>query len=90
MRIWEATPNKKGGLLGRPVKLIYYDDKSAPAEVPCIYTKLLDRRQSSICHGPYATTRSRRRSRGDAEDKLLIACSDGGELRSSSTTATSR
>jgi branched-chain amino acid transport system substrate-binding protein len=29
-------------MLGRPVKLIYYDDKSSPSEIPSIYTKLLD------------------------------------------------
>ncbi len=41
--IWRDHVNKaKGGLLGRQVKLVYYDDKSSPAEVPGIYTKLLD------------------------------------------------
>ena len=34
--------NAKGGLLGRPVKLIYYDDQSNPATIPGLYTKLLD------------------------------------------------
>src|SRR5215510_15358059 len=38
--IWEEDTNANGGMLGRPVKLIYYDDKSAPTEVPAIYTKL--------------------------------------------------
>jgi branched-chain amino acid transport system substrate-binding protein len=42
MQIWEDHVNKEGGLLGRPVKLIYYDDQSNPATVPGIYTKLLD------------------------------------------------
>src|SRR3984893_17956033 len=41
-KIWEEETTAKGGLLGRPVKLIYYDDKSTPSEVPAIYTKLLD------------------------------------------------
>ena len=35
-KIWEEDVNAKGGLLGRPVKLVYYDDKSSPAEVPAI------------------------------------------------------
>ena len=34
MKIWEEEINAKGGLLGRPVKLIYYDDQSNPATVP--------------------------------------------------------
>jgi branched-chain amino acid transport system substrate-binding protein len=42
MQIWRDDVNAKGGLLGRPVKLINYDDQSNPATVPGIYTKLLD------------------------------------------------
>ena len=41
MKIWEEETNAKAGLLGRPVKLIYYDDQSNPSTVPGIYTKLL-------------------------------------------------
>ena len=54
-KIWEEDVNAKGGLLGRPVKLIYYDDKSSPAEVPSIYTKLLDIDKVDLIIGPYAT-----------------------------------
>jgi branched-chain amino acid transport system substrate-binding protein len=42
MQIWEENVNKEGGILGRPVKLVYYDDQTNPALVPGIYTKLLD------------------------------------------------
>jgi branched-chain amino acid transport system substrate-binding protein len=55
MKIWEEQTNKAGGLLGRPVKLVYYDDKSAPAEVPGIYTKLLDVDKVDLVLGGYAT-----------------------------------
>ena len=54
-KIWEEDINAKGGLLGRPVKLVYYDDKSSPAEVPAIYTKLLDVDKVELIIGPYAT-----------------------------------
>jgi branched-chain amino acid transport system substrate-binding protein len=54
-KIWEETINKKGGLLGRPVKLIYYDDQSNPSTVPGIYTKLLDVDKVDLVTGPYAT-----------------------------------
>ena len=54
-KIWEEDINAKGGLLGRPVKLVYYDDKSSPAEVPAIYTKLLDVDKVELVVGPYAT-----------------------------------
>jgi branched-chain amino acid transport system substrate-binding protein len=42
MEIWRDDVNKAGGLLGRPVEFVYYDDQSKPATVPGIYTKLLD------------------------------------------------
>jgi branched-chain amino acid transport system substrate-binding protein len=54
-KIFEEDVNAKGGVLGRPVKLIYYDDKSAPAEVPAIYTKLLDVDKVELLMGAYAT-----------------------------------
>ena len=42
MQIWKDDVNKKGGLLGRPVEFVYYDDQTNPATIPGIYTKLLD------------------------------------------------
>ena len=45
MEIWRDDINAKGGLLGRQVEFVYYDDQTQPANVPKIYTKLLERRQ---------------------------------------------
>jgi branched-chain amino acid transport system substrate-binding protein len=42
MQIWEKDTNDHGGLLGRPVKLVYYDDQSSPANIPSIYSKLIE------------------------------------------------
>lgn len=42
MQIWVEDTNAKGGLLGRPVKLVTYDDQSNPSLVPGIISKLLD------------------------------------------------
>jgi hypothetical protein len=47
--------NAKGGLLGRPVKLVYYDDQSNPATIPGIYTKLLDVDKVDLVVSGYAT-----------------------------------
>jgi branched-chain amino acid transport system substrate-binding protein len=55
MKIWEEETNAKGGLLGRPVKLVYYDDQSNPATVPGIYTKLLDVDKADLVLSGYAT-----------------------------------
>jgi branched-chain amino acid transport system substrate-binding protein len=55
MQIWEADVNAKGGLLGRPVKLVYYDDQSNPATIPGLYTKLLDVDKVDLVVSGYAT-----------------------------------
>jgi branched-chain amino acid transport system substrate-binding protein len=54
-KIWEEDTNAKGGLLGRPVKLLYYDDQTNPATVPGIYVKLLDADKVDLIIGPYGT-----------------------------------
>src|SRR6476661_724657 len=55
MKIWEEETNAKGGLLGRPVKLVFYDDQSNPSVVPGLYTKLLDVDKVELVLGGYAT-----------------------------------
>jgi branched-chain amino acid transport system substrate-binding protein len=55
LQIWRDDVNKKGGLLGRPIQLVYYDDQSNPANVPPIYTKLIDVDKVDLLIGPYAT-----------------------------------
>src|SRR4249919_322792 len=55
MKIWEEETNAKGGLLGRPVKLVYYDDQTNASTVPGIYTKLIDVDKVDLVLGPYAT-----------------------------------
>ena len=54
-KIWEEDVNARGGLLGRPVKLIHYDDQTNPATVPGIYTKLLDIDKVDLIIGGYGT-----------------------------------
>ena len=41
-QLWAEEVNAKGGLLGRQVKLVYYDDQTNAAVVPGIYAKLID------------------------------------------------
>jgi len=54
-KLWEDVTNARGGLLGRPVKLVYYDDQSNPAVVPGIYAKLLDVDRVDLIIGGYGT-----------------------------------
>ena len=55
MQLWAEDVNAKGGLLGRPVKLVYYDNQSNPSTVPGIYTKLLDIDHIDIVLSGYST-----------------------------------
>ncbi|MBL6455533.1 amino acid ABC transporter substrate-binding protein [Belnapia sp. T6] len=54
-KIWQEDVNARGGINGRPVELVYYDDQSAPANVPGLYTKLLDVDRVDIVTSSYAT-----------------------------------
>jgi branched-chain amino acid transport system substrate-binding protein len=54
-KIWQEEVNAKGGLLGRQVQLINYDDQSNPGTVPGIYTKLLDVDKVDLVVSGYAT-----------------------------------
>lgn len=53
--IWRDDINAKGGLLGRKVELVVYDDKSSASETPAIYSKLLDVDKVDLLFAPYAT-----------------------------------
>jgi branched-chain amino acid transport system substrate-binding protein len=55
IEIWRDDVNAKGGLLGRKVELVVYDDKSSSAETPAIYSKLLDVDKVDLLFAPYAT-----------------------------------
>ena len=53
--IWRDDINARGGLLGRKVELVVYDDKSSASETPAIYSKLLDVDKVDLLFSPYAT-----------------------------------
>ena len=55
MDIWVEEINAKGGLLGRPVELVHYDDQTNPSTVPGIYAKLLDVDKVDLIVGGYGT-----------------------------------
>src|SRR5687767_5032838 len=55
LRLWVDDVNQRGGLLNRKVELIAYDDQTNPANVPAIYTKLLDIDRVDLLIAPYGT-----------------------------------
>jgi branched-chain amino acid transport system substrate-binding protein len=55
IRMWVDDVNKKGGLLGRKVEFIVYDDQTNPGLTPGIYAKLLDVDKVDLLFAPYGT-----------------------------------
>jgi branched-chain amino acid transport system substrate-binding protein len=55
LQMWVEDVNAKGGLLGRKVEFIVYDDQTNPALTPGIYTKLLDVDKVDLLIAPYGT-----------------------------------
>ena len=55
MQIWAEDVNAKGGILGRKVELVYYDDQTNPSTVPSIYNKLLDVDKVELLVSGYGT-----------------------------------
>jgi branched-chain amino acid transport system substrate-binding protein len=55
LQMWVEDVNAKGGLLGRKVEFIVYDDQTNPALTPAIYTKLLDVDKVDLLIAPYGT-----------------------------------
>src|SRR6202171_2127229 len=55
MQIWAEDVNAKGGILGRKVELVFYDDQTNPSTVPSIYAKLLDVDKVDLLVSGYGT-----------------------------------
>jgi len=52
---WLAQVNAKGGLLGRPVEMVIYNDESTPTVAQSLYNRLLDEDQVDLVLAPFAT-----------------------------------
>jgi len=55
MEIWREDANARGGILGRKVEFVYYDDQTNPSTVPSIYSKLLDVDKVDLVVSGYGT-----------------------------------
>ena len=55
IEVWRDDINAKGGLLGRKVEMVVYDDQSSASQTPAIYSKLLDVDKVDLLFAPYAT-----------------------------------
>jgi branched-chain amino acid transport system substrate-binding protein len=55
-QLWVDDVNARDGLLGRPVRLIYYDDKSDPNTGVQLYEKLITSDRVDLIVGPYSSS----------------------------------
>jgi len=53
--LWATDQNKKGGLLGHPIKLDIISDASQPAQVITNYNKLIGSNHDALVFGPFST-----------------------------------
>ncbi len=54
-KIWEKHINEKGGLLGRKIELIIYDDNSDSETAKKIYEKMIVKEKIDFLFGPYSS-----------------------------------
>jgi branched-chain amino acid transport system substrate-binding protein len=54
-KLWEMDVNRKGGILGREVKLIIYDDKSDPDTARQLYQHMIEKDNVDFLFAPYST-----------------------------------
>lgn len=69
---WIDEMNQKGGLLGRKVKLILYNDKSNPDLVKTLYKKLIEQDKVDFVFSPYSTPLTLAASEVSEHHKLLM------------------
>lgn len=53
--MWQRDVNLRGGLLGRPVEFVVYDDESDPATSALLYEKLITEDQVDLVTGPFSS-----------------------------------
>jgi branched-chain amino acid transport system substrate-binding protein len=54
-RLAEEVVNERGGLLGRPVKLVLYDDQSNPSQGVILYRRLIFQDKVDLLLGPFSS-----------------------------------
>ena len=79
-KLWQQEVNNRGGLLGRPVNLILYDDKSQKELVRKLYKKLINEDKVDLVFSPYGTPLTLLASEVSEQKKMvMLACGASGE-----------
>ena len=79
-RLWEQEINARGGVLGRPVKLVLYNDKSRKELTKHFYEKLIAEDKVDLILSPYGTPLTLVASEvSERRQMVMLACSAAGE-----------
>jgi len=70
--LWAHEVNQQGGLLGRKVKLILYDDKSQKDRARTLYKKLIEQDKVDLLFSPYSTPLTLAASEISEQHKMLM------------------
>lgn len=78
--MWESQVNEKGGLLGRTVKLLLYDDESNPELAEKLYKKLIEEDGVELVLSPYGTPLTLVASEvTERHNKVMVACASAAQ-----------
>ncbi|WP_319405032.1 amino acid ABC transporter substrate-binding protein [uncultured Desulfosarcina sp.] len=79
-RLWEKQVNQHGGLIGRPVELVVYDDRSDPETVYDLYQRLIHQDRVDLVLSPYGTPLTLQASQvSEASQMIMLACAASGK-----------
>ncbi|MBA2278709.1 MAG: amino acid ABC transporter substrate-binding protein [Chloroflexia bacterium] len=80
--LWEEQKNAAGGVLGRPVRMVIYDDQSDPATGARLYERLITEDQVNLILGPYASSVTQAVAQVTERygQPLLVAGASAGEI----------
>lgn len=80
-RLWEKKTNEAGGILGRPIRLILYNDKSKKELVRNYYDKMIREDKVDLVLAPYGTTLTYEASAvTESHGYVLMASAASGEM----------
>lgn len=80
-RLWVSNINKQGGLLGRQVKLVLYDDQSRVDLVRSHYSRLISEDRVDLLVSPYGSPLTLAASEvSEANQRVMVASSSAAEM----------
>jgi branched-chain amino acid transport system substrate-binding protein len=79
-KIWEQRVNESGGLMGRPVKFIFYNDSSRRENIRHLYEKLIVEDKVDLVFSPYSTPLTLAATEvSERHKKVMLVCAASGE-----------